>query len=80
MRALIGHEIATDRPDFAKFPVNFPVSRESGADVLVVQPRTFIRGKLRMQQTDCMGRRPAGEWRHGRRVLGRAERSSPHAA
>src|SRR6266404_8186028 len=32
MRALIGHEIATDRPDFAKFPVNFPVSREFGAE------------------------------------------------
>jgi hypothetical protein len=32
MPALIGHEIATDRPDFAKFPVNFPVSREFGAE------------------------------------------------
>src|SRR6266481_7289006 len=32
MRALIGHEIATDRPDFAKFPVNFPVSREFSAE------------------------------------------------
>jgi hypothetical protein len=35
MRALIGHEIATDRPDFAQFPV----SRDwFAADCIVSQP------------------------------------------